>query len=123
MKDYTLQENKITCDFEKVIFKSFRKVRFGITSIISSDIEYNLALVRKELLLWQLLPGTNRTLFSDRSVYPIHITSTNCQINSTYEQYITNPPSVTPVIVVINNISNDNIVEIIDELSLQDSNS
>jgi hypothetical protein len=114
MKDYTLQENKITADFLSVVFKYFRKVRYGIQAITTKDINYDLALVRYELLQWQLLPGTNKTLFADPAIYPLgkrKVCNTGC------ETEIDETQPVTPVIMVINNTTPpDTIVEIIDEI-------
>ena len=70
MKDFTLYENTITSDFIAVVGKTFYKLRYGIGATIPADIKGNLAMVRKELLDWQLLPGTDKTLFADPVIYP-----------------------------------------------------
>ena len=70
MKDFTLYENTITSDFIAVVGKSFYKLRYGIQSTIRADIKDDLALVRKELLDWQLKPGTDKTLFTNTTIYP-----------------------------------------------------
>lgn len=71
MKDYTYQESKITNDFVKTIFKVFRQVRYGLNNVTKKDIDPDLARVRWELLSWQLLPGTDLTLLSNLSIYPL----------------------------------------------------
>ena len=70
MKDFTLYDNTITSDFIAVVGKTFYKLRYGIGATIPANIKGNLAMVRKELLDWQLLPGTDKTLFADPVIYP-----------------------------------------------------
>ena len=69
MTDYTFKQNRITADFTKAVMKRFKKMRYGISEAKGPD--YDLATLRYELLKWQLLPGTDRTLFSDATIYPV----------------------------------------------------
>jgi hypothetical protein len=112
MKDFTLYEKTITSDFLAVVGKTFYKLRYGIQATIRADIKENLTRVRQELLNWQLLPGTNKTLFSDTTIYP------PCLRRDYLERGIDiwTPDAITPVIQIINQPTI--ITEIIDELDV-----